>query len=157
MTNRLNNAFTLMNTEFQHTKYDDARAKIMELVSEINKVYRTHMLRSTGKTCDICGKGDNDAHHKVKDVIAGYFHREAASPVLCFNHSCGWNVSYSSFVDKRKADIMGISRQTVNERFAVKLTHIDDVVSDEEIDLHFAQYLAKNLCKQAKERKLNGA
>lgn len=152
MTNRLNNAFELMNTKFDHTKNDEARAKILELVSEINKVYRAHMLRSTGKTCDICGKGDNDAHHKVKDVVSGYFHREAVSPVLCFNHACGWNVSYSSFVDKRKAEMLGIHGRTVRERMAVKLTHVEDPVSDEEIDLHFAQYLAKTLCKQAKER-----
>jgi hypothetical protein len=151
MTNRLNQALELMSMKDPHTKNDEARAKILELVGEINKVYRAHMLRSTGKTCDICGKGDNDAKHRVQDVVSGYMHRETQSPCLCFNHACGWNLSYCSFTNKRKAMLMGVGTQSLEDRVSVRMTHIDDAVSDEEVDLHFAQYVAKQLTNLARK------
>ena len=154
MTNRLNQALEFMKETSTPTKNDEARAKILELVGEINKVYRTHMLRSTGRTCDICGKGDNDEKHRVQNVVSGYLKREAESPCLCYNHSCGWNLSFCSLTNKRKADLMGIDRRFVEDRLAVRLTHFEEeVLSDEEVDLHFAQYLAKQLANQARKER----
>jgi hypothetical protein len=152
MTNRLIQAFDFAKETDRPHVYGEARAEIIRLVGEINKVYRTHMLRSTGKTCEICGKGDTNEKWKVKDVVPGYLHREGQSPTLCYGHATGWTLSFSMLRDKRRAEMNGTSK------YSPTLVAIPmDILSDEEVDLHFAHYLAKQLCKQVKERKLNGA
>jgi hypothetical protein len=146
MTNRLIQAIDFARESDRPHVYGEARAKILELVGEINKVYRTHMLRSTGKVCDICGKGDTNEKYKVKDVMAGYHHREADSPVLCYGHASGWTLSYCTLRNKRLADMFATSKY--DQRVT---NYVGDVLSDEEVDLHFAHYLAKQLCKQVTE------
>lgn len=152
MTNRLLPAINFAKETDRPHVYGEARAEILRLVGEINKVYRTHMLRSTGKRCEICGKGDTNEKWKVKDVVAGYYHREEQSPTLCYGHSSGWALSFSTLRDKRRAEINCTSKYhpTIS---AIPM----DILSDEEVDLHFAHYLAKQLCIQVRERKINGS
>ena len=128
--------------------YGEARAKILSLLKEIDDIYKKHMRQSTGKTCDICGKGDTNEIYKVKDVISGYEHRENLSPCLCFNHWSGWNLSYCHLESNRKAKLMGLNRNVVANKFEIACTVFEEpVLSDEEIDLHFAKYLANQLKK----------
>ena len=125
-----NAAFAFMQTSHRPHVNDDVRARLLALACEMDAIYKKHMRQSTGRTCDICGKGDNSAKHRVKDVVHGYTHREEQSPCLCYNHACGWAHSFNS---------MNIHKQ-----------------SDREVDLHFAQYVATQLRKAATKEKANG-
>jgi len=119
-----NDAFVFIHhTNRQHV-HAEVRAKILALAQEIDSLYKTHLRKSTGRTCDICGRGDTSEKHRVKDIVRGYEHREEQSPCLCYNHACGWAHSYLSMRIGQKSD-----------------THVD---------LHFAQYLANQLKKCAK-------
>ena len=102
---------------------DQVKARILELASEMHELYRSYMLQSTGKTCDICGHGDHDEYRRVRDVVPGYEHRESESPVLCSNHFIGWTNSLR---------ILGRPG-----------------APDELVNLHFAQFVAKHLVKAA--------
>jgi len=102
---------------------DQVKARILELAAEMHELYRLYMLQSTGKTCDICGHGDHSEYRRVRDVVPGYEHRESESPVLCNNHLIGWTNSLR---------IMGRPG-----------------APDELVDLHFAQFVAKHLLKEA--------
>ena len=102
---------------------DQVKARILELAAEMHDLYRSYMLQSTGKTCDICGHGDHDEYRRVRDVVPGYEHRESESPVLCSNHFIGWTNSLRS---------MGRPG-----------------APDELVNLHFAQFVAKHLVKAA--------
>jgi len=102
---------------------DQVKARILELAAEMHELYRSYMLQSTGKTCDICGHGDHDEYRRVRDVVPGYEHRESESPVLCSNHFIGWTNSLR---------IMGRPG-----------------APDELVNLHFAQFVAKHLVKAA--------
>ena len=100
------------------------KARISSLLSQIDAVYKEAKHRPSGNVCAICGQGDYRAKHailKVKGVVHGYEHRPSESPRLCFRHGGGWAHSFTS---------LGSGR------------------SDEEIDLHFALYLAKQLTKE---------
>ena len=137
--------------------HGEARNKILSLLNEIDAVYKTHMRKSTGKTCDICGKGDTDEIHKVKDVASGYSHRENLSPCLCYNHWHGWTISYIKLERDRKSQLLGLNRRSggssdrLHSFLEIERTVFEEpVLSDEEIDLHFAHYLAKQLRKGAK-------
>ena len=115
---------------------------------EINEIYKRQMRRSTGRTCDICGTGDKSETHKVSDVVPGYEHREHESPCLCYNHSCGWRQSYFRLENKRKAMALGHLSNTPEARMDVIRTIFpEQILSDEETDLHFAKYLANQLMK----------
>jgi hypothetical protein len=134
--------------------HGEARAKILSLLKEIDDTYKKHIRQSIGKTCDICGKGDTDEVHKVKDVASGYTHRENLSPCLCYNHWHGWTISYNKLEKDRKAQLLGINRRAggPSERFQsiieIERTIFEEsVLLDEEIDLHFARYLANQLRK----------
>jgi hypothetical protein len=118
-----NAAFTFMHTTNRSHVHAEARAKILSLAQEIDSVYKQHLRKSTGRTCDICGRGDRSEKHRVKDVVQGYEHREEQSPCLCYSHACGWAHSFYSM------------------KFGSK--------SDTHVDLHFAQYLANQLKKTA--------
>ena len=128
--NRLNQAYSFIGATDRPSFNNEAREKIMFLVKEINMVYRAHQLKDSTITCDICGKGDNDWKFKAKDVIKGYENRKEESPRLCYNHSAGWSISFNSLLDKKITD--------------------DKEITFEEIDLHFAVFLAKQLSKEAK-------
>ncbi len=88
------NAFKFMKETSMPDKHGEIRAKILSLVKDIESLYKQHMRKSTGKTCDICGAGDDNEIYRVKDVVMGYEHREHLSPCLCHRHFCGWNASY---------------------------------------------------------------
>jgi len=156
----MNSALNFVRETDRPHVHDETRAKILSLWHEIDTVYKTHIRKSTGKTCDLCGKGDNDATCKVKDVASGYGHRENASPVLCYNHWHGWNISYIRLERNRKAQLIGLNRHAggasgkIQSIIEIQNTVFEEpVLSDEEIDLHFAQYLANQLKKlSAQER-----
>lgn len=100
--------------------------KIRDLLAQIAAVYSQARQRASGMVCDICGEGDVQAKHavlKVKDVARGYEHRPSRSPTLCFRHYGGWSHSFNHYsAGTRRAD--------------------------DEIDLHFALYLANQLKKE---------
>jgi hypothetical protein len=101
--------------------HGEVRTKIRALFTEIDALYKQHLRKSTNRKCDICGKGDNSEIFRVKDVVHGYQHRESESPCLCYNHACGWALSFKSLPLQK--------------------------YPDDYIDLHFAQYVAKQLSK----------
>jgi hypothetical protein len=125
-------AFSFMHDTSRPHAHAEVRAKILKLAKEIDALYKQHIRKSTNRTCEICGKGDNDEKYRVKTIIYGYEHREDESPCLCYNHSIGWGLSVRSILtdcDPRTMRLVG---------------------PDDRIDLHFAQYLAKQLQKEAK-------
>lgn len=133
--------------------HGETRARILALVKEIDAVYKQHVRAPTGMVCDICNKGDTDDIHKVKDVVNGYEHREHMSPRLCYGHASGWNTSYTNFEYNRRCLLLGLNRKVFTDRIEMSKTVFNEpVLSDEEIDLHFAQYLAKQLQKTVKEK-----
>ena len=145
-------AFEFMQQTNRPHVHGETRAKILSLLKEIDAVYKQHVRKPTGMVCDICGKGDSSDIHKVKDVVVGYEHREHESPRLCYNHFCGWNISYTSLEYNRRGKLLGLNRKFLTDRIKVVTTLFDEpILSDEEIDLHFAQYLAKQLQKSVKE------
>jgi hypothetical protein len=109
---------------------EQARSKIRGLYQEVDAIYRESVKRPSGKVCDICGDGDKPNKigimRKVFGVVHGYEHRQWMSPSLCHTHAAGWGVSYTKHNWESKP-------------------------TDEEIDLLFAKFLARNLCKAAKE------
>jgi hypothetical protein len=107
------------------------RDKIRALYQEIDALYKESVARPSGHVCDICGAGDtlgkNGYLYKVRSPIHGYTHRESVSPTLCWRHASGWAHSYTKYD--------GVIKRT-----------------GEEIDLHFARFLAHNLNKVAKQQ-----
>lgn len=104
----------------------DDKAKILALLQQIDMIYTGAKQRSSGMVCCICGEGDRQAKHavlKVKGVVQGYAHRPNQSPALCFRHNGGWSHSLNHY-------------------------HAGKTRTDEEIDLHFALYVAKQLQKE---------
>lgn len=103
-------------------------AKIQELYHEIHALYKESVARPSGHVCDLCGAGDtlgkNGYLYKVRSSVHGYTHRESVSPTLCWRHASGWAHSYTKYDGGNKR-------------------------TDEEIDLLFAKFLARNLCKAA--------
>lgn len=157
----LNDAFEFMKQTNRPHLHHEARSKIALLVKEIEDTYNEHMRQSTGKICDICGAGDIDEIHLAQDCLSGYEHREHLSPVLCYSHMCGWRLSYSNLLRKRKAELLGQkppknSLDALDNWMQLNRTVFDQpVLSDQEIDLHFTRYLANQLLKAA--RKTRGA
>ena len=135
--------------------HDEVRVKIMSLYKEIETLYKQHLRQSTNRKCDICGKGDNSEIFRVKDLVKGYEHRESESPCLCYNHACGWNNSYGKLENHRKYNLLNLNKKVFADKLEMYRTTFDKpVLSDEEIDLHFAQYLAKQLTKAAAKEKM---
>jgi hypothetical protein len=146
-------AFEFMQQTDRPHVHGETRAKILSLFKEIDAVYKQHMRKPTGMVCDICGKGDTDDIHKVKDVVVGYEHREHESPRLCYNHFCGWNLSHSSLDYKKREQLILLSGKVFTDGNEIQKTWFDKPsMSDEEVDLHFAQYLAKQLQKTIREK-----
>ena len=145
-------AFEFMQQTDRPHVHGETRAKILSLLKEIDAVYKQHVRKPTGMVCDICGKGDTSDIHKVKDVVNGYEHRESMSPRLCYGHACGWNNSYTKLEYNRRAKLLGLNRKILTDRIELQRTLFEEpVLLDEEIDLHFAQYLAKQLQKSLKD------
>ena len=99
---------------------------IESLLSQIHAIYQEAKQRPSGMVCDICGQGDYQAKNavlKVRTAVHGFEHRPSESPSLCFRHFGGWAHSFNSFYKPAER-------------------------SDEEINLHFALYLAKQLQKE---------
>ena len=108
-----------------------ARDKIRELYQEIHALYKESVARPSGHVCDICGAGDtlgkNGYLYKVRSPVHGYTHRESVSPTLCWRHASGWAHSYNTYDWNNKR-------------------------TGEEIDLHFARFLANNLNKAGNQQ-----
>ena len=149
----LKQAFEFMQQTDRPHVYGETRAKILALVKEIDAVYKQHTRKPTGMVCDICGKGDTDDIHKVKDVVNGYEHREHMSPRLCYGHACGWNTSYTRLERNRQYMLLGLNKKVFSDVIERARTVFDEpVISDEEADLYFAQYLATQLQKTIREK-----
>ena len=129
----MHEAFEFVRQTNRPLKHNEARRKIAMLAKEIHDTYKEHMRRSTGKTCDICGCGDRDAIRRVHDCVQGYEHRPSISPVLCWNHFCGWSQLFSR-TGRMRMFILGVP-----------------VLPDEEADILFAQFLANQLLKAARK------
>ncbi len=99
--------------------------------------YKTQKL-DKNNLCAICGnKIPSKAGQIIGKVIYGFSHRPNESPILCYSHSIGWSVS-------------------ANQKFNL---HPKDFTLDnnEEVNLWFANYLAKTLIKLSKlKEKVNG-
>lgn len=153
----INDALKFMRETISPRAHHDARLKIALLAKEIQDTYTSHLRRSTGKTCEICGAGDTDETRRVHDLVYGYEHREHLSPVLCFNHYCGWRMTYNRLVNERKAYLLRLESpeghfDKLRNRMKIITTVFDEpVVSDEEIDLQFTQFLANQLLKAARK------
>ena len=128
----------------------EVRDKILSLFQEIDTLYKTHMRRSTNKKCDICGKGDNSETFRLRDLVPGYKYREEKSPRLCYNHFSGWNLSFMDFDLTRRVKIYHETKHLYANDIEANKDVFDKqklLLSDEEIDLHFALYVAKQLKK----------
>ena len=112
----------------------NTEAKITALKMQIDALYKEAKARPSYMQCHICGDGDfltkGNVRLKVKDVVHGYENRPAQSPRLCWRHVNGWAHSYSSY-------------NPFNSKSA------------EEVDLHFAEYLAKQIMKESRKEKVN--
>lgn len=104
----------------------EVQEKILSLAKEIDRIYKEENRRPSGLVCDICGSGDTIAKtgfaYKVRPCVHGYERRETQSPHLCHKHASGWAHSHNSYNWNGKR-------------------------TPDEIDLHFAQYLAKQLMR----------
>lgn len=109
---------------------DAEKARITALYLQIDAIFQEAKARPSNKECHICGAGDltskNGIMFKVKGVVSRYEHRPAASPHLCHRHNSGWSLSVDSFDPLRKR-------------------------SDEEVDLHFGAFIAKQLIKESRK------
>jgi hypothetical protein len=107
----------------------EAQAKILSLAGEIDRIYKEENRRPSGLVCDICGSGDTIAKtgiaYKVRSCVHGYERRGEESPRLCHRHASGWALSHNAY-------------------------NWDGKRSWQEVDLHFAQYLAKQLMRSVK-------
>jgi hypothetical protein len=105
----------------------ETTAKILSLKRQIDVLYKEAKARPSFMQCHICGAGDftakNGVVFKVKTAVHGYSHRPSQSPQLCHRHAGGWALSHGWY-------------DPFNKR------------SNDEIDLHFAEYLAKQLMKE---------
>ena len=159
----LNDAFDFVTQTDRPHVHDETRRKIASLVMEIQDTYNEHIRRSTGKTCDICGAGDLDELHRVADCVNGYKHREDVSPVLCYNHFCGWRLSYSRLEGKKKMQLLGLPKPISHMEKLSNFMQIgrtvfnEPVLSDEEIDLLFTQFLANQLLKASRQSRNEGS
>lgn len=137
--------------------FNQGRKRIFDLLEEISQVYKETMNRTVDGLCDICGKGNTSDIFKLKDIVPGYKRRPNKSPRLCYGHFCGWNLSLtthqSNTVFKRCYEAGDDAKKICY--FETKPEMVKKYgLSDEEVDLHFATYLSKQLLKEAKLYKL---
>lgn len=137
--------------------FDQGRKRILDLLEEISQVYKETMNKTVEGLCDICGQGNTSDIFKLKDLVPGYKRRPNKSPRLCYSHFCGWNLSLT----KHQSDTV-FKRCYAAGDDASKICHFSTQkdmyrkygLTDEEVDLHFATYLSKQLLKEAKLYKL---
>lgn len=134
---------------------EEPKARIRELLGEIVGVYNSQMRRKVEGGCDICGKGDSNERFRLKGVVTGFEKRPKQSPKLCYNHFCGWNLSYLS----RNRDVVWEKCPEEEQWKIPRVGYQEEIdtkygMSDEEVDLHFAFYLAKQLAKEARKEKI---
>lgn len=125
-----------------------ARAKIFSLLDEIREVYQAHIQSPSGTTCEICGKGDSNEYLKVGRILNGYRHRPSLSPRLCHPHASGWSRTFSILDSKRRVEKFCVNGVTQAD---IATYHHTPVLTDHEIDLHFAYYLATQLMKESRK------
>jgi len=146
-------------TSFAHDKrlneiYGDERKKILDLFSEISTIYKNAMNRKWDGRCDICCKGDKDEYRRVSNVVRGYEHRINLSPILCHGHAKGWNKG----IERKQFQSILDNCLESDEWKIGKIAHKEELLdkyrlSDDDIDLHFAEYLTKQLIKVAQTQK----
>jgi hypothetical protein len=144
---------------FAHDKrldeiYGDERKQILALFDEISTIYKNAMNRKWDGRCDICGKGDKNEIFRISNVVKGYEHRINSSPILCWGHARGWNKG----IDSKQFDSILARCLESDEWKIVKYAYRQEMLdkyglSDEEIDLHFAEYLTKQLFRVARNQK----
>lgn len=109
--------------------------KITALQEQINAIYSGAKARMYGGTCHMCGAGDfqtKTVAFKVRKVVHGYEHRPDESPHLCHKHACTWARTHNAFNPLGKR-------------------------SNQEIDLHFASFLAQQLLKESTNELVHAA
>ena len=106
------------------------KSQILALHRQIDAIVQAAKKRPSELVCHICGAGDKRAKNgivfKVKGVVNRYEHRPEQSPHLCHNHNGGWSLTVDAFDPLRRR-------------------------SAEEIDLHYAGYVAKQLLKESRK------
>jgi hypothetical protein len=136
--------------------FAQGKKRILELLEEVSKVYKETMNQAVDGLCDICGKGNTSDIFKLKDLIPGYKRRPSKSPRLCYNHFCGWNlslVSHQSNTVFKRCNEAGDDLQKICHFSTKPEMERKYGLTDEEVDLHFATYLSKQLLKEAKLHK----
>jgi len=136
---------------------EEPRAKIKSLFEDIFNVYKGNMRQIAEGKCDICGKQDTNEHYRVKDTITGYENRPDQSPRLCYNHFCGWNLSFTHI--ERDTRIRRCLKAGVDSDKIAKFKYEAELkakygMTNEEVDLHFATYLTKQLMKEVSKQKM---
>jgi hypothetical protein len=133
------------------------RAKIKSLFEDIFNIYKGDMRQNAEGKCDICGKQNTDERYRVKDIITGYENRPDQSPRLCYNHFCGWNISFTQI--ERDTRIKRCLEAGVDSDKIAKFKYEAELkakygMTNEEVDLHFAMYLTKQLMKEVSKQKI---
>jgi len=137
--------------------FNEGRKRILDLLEEISQVYKETMNKTVEGLCDICGKGNTSDIFKLKDLVPGYKRRPNKSPRLCYNHFCGWNLSLTKHqfdTVYKKCHAAGDDTKKLSYFVTQSEMHSKYGLTDEEVDLHFATYLSKQLLKEAKLYKL---
>jgi len=147
-----------MVVSFAHDKrldeiYGDERKQILALFDEISTIYKNAMNRKWDGRCDICGKGDRNEIFRISNVVKGYENRINSSPILCWSHARGWNQGLESKqIDSMLAKCPESDRWKI-ARYAHAQKMFDKYsLSNEEVDLYFAEYLTKQLFKVAQNQ-----
>ena len=149
----MNHIQAFVNNENLSEEYKPGAKRILRLLWEVSQVYKETMNRAVDGACDICGKGNTSDIYKLKDVVPGYKRRPKKSPRLCYNHFCGWNLSLLSHqlnTTFKRCNEAGDDAQKISHFSTQKEMERKYGLTDEEVDLHFATYLSKQLLKEAK-------
>ena len=120
----------------------------LALIDNPNAIYLAHALYDEcyktqkldkNNLCAICGNSIlSSVGRLIRRNILGFNHRPNESPILCYPHHIGWSVSYT-------------------KTFYRPNNHNFNANDNEEINLLFATYLAKQLIKLTKlKEKQNG-
>jgi hypothetical protein len=119
----------------------------VRLAKALYDVYEAQRItRRNENICDICGRATDHARKGIfpRKVFDGFLHRPDQAPSLCMAHLIGWTKT------------IGHVRE---QRYLADITDSYDAdIDDDNVDLIFATYLAKQLLKQSnivKESKWN--
>ena len=110
----------------------------MKLAKALYDVYKAQKIAQRNENiCDICGRATDHARKGIfpRKVFDGFLHRPDQAPSLCMAHLIGWTKT------------IGHIRE---QRYLTDITDSYDAdIDDDNVDLIFATYLAKQLLKQA--------